>query len=72
LVVGAAAVLGGAEAAPGSPGDRGLQLAPMTKQDADVLEILIGQMAEIRVINAVLVEALGIPPQPEFIQPLSN
>jgi hypothetical protein len=41
--------------------------SPMPEQDADVLEILIAQMAEIREINAVLGEALGILPQPEFL-----
>jgi len=44
----------------------------MPEQDADVLEILIGQMAEIREINAVLGEAFGIPPQPEFLQPFRD
>ena len=44
----------------------------MPEQDADVLEILIGQMAEIREINAVLSEALGVVAQPEFIQPFSD
>src|SRR5215472_17567844 len=44
----------------------------MPEQDADVLEILIGQMAEIREINAVLGEAFGIPPQPEFLQPFCD
>src|SRR5215472_9421605 len=44
----------------------------MPEQDADVLEILIGHMAEIREINAVLGEAFGIPPQPEFLQPFRD
>ena len=33
---------------------------PMPEQDADVLEILIGQMTAIREINAMLGEALGV------------
>jgi hypothetical protein len=44
----------------------------MPEQDADVLEILIGQMVEIREINAVLGEALGVVPQPEFLEPFRD
>src|SRR5262249_38283568 len=50
-------------------GNRCQHPSPMPEQDADVLEILIGQMAENREINAILGEALGVVPQPEFVQP---
>jgi hypothetical protein len=44
----------------------------MSEQVADVLEILIGQMAENREMNAVLDEELGVLPQPEFLQSLCD
>jgi hypothetical protein len=46
--------------------------SPMPEQDADVLEILIGQMAQIREINTVLGEGLSILPQREFFQPFRD
>ena len=42
------------------------------EQHANVFEVLVGQMAENREINAVLGEALGILPQPEFLQPFRD
>ena len=40
---------------------------PMPEQDADVLEILIGQMAENRDIDPVLGKALRVLGQPSFL-----
>ena len=44
----------------------------MTKQDADVLEVLIGQMAERRDINAVLSKALRVLGHAELFEPVRN
>ena len=43
---------------------------PMPEQDADVLEVLIGQMAECRDTNPVLSEALDVLGHAEFFEPV--
>ena len=45
---------------------------PMPKQDADVLEILIGQMAQYRDINFVLGKALRVLGHAELFEPVRN
>ena len=44
----------------------------MPEEDADVLEVLIGQMAERGDTNAVLSEALRVLGHAEFFEPVSN
>ena len=44
----------------------------MPEQDADVLEVLIGQMAESRDINAVLSKALRVLGHAELFEPVRN
>ena len=44
----------------------------MPEQNADVLEILIGQMAECRDIDPVLGEALGVLGHAELFEPVRN
>ncbi len=53
-------------------GNRAQHLAAMPKQDAKVLEILVRQIAEDRVINTVLGKDLGILGQTERCQPLHS
>jgi hypothetical protein len=45
---------------------------PMPKQDADILEILIGQMAECRDIDPVLGKALSVLGHAKFFEPVRN
>ena len=45
---------------------------PMPEQDADVLEVLIGQMAEYRDIDSVLGKALRILRHAELCEPVRN
>ena len=45
---------------------------PMTEQYADVLEVLIGEVAERRDSNAVLSKALRVLGHAEFFKPLCN
>jgi hypothetical protein len=44
----------------------------MPEQNADVLEILIGQMAECRDIDPVLGKALGVLGHAELSEPIRN
>ena len=56
----------------GKFGNRSQQFSPMPEQDADVLEILIGQMAEYRDIDSVLGKPLGILGHSEFLEPVRD
>jgi len=47
-------------------------LPPMPERNADLLEILIGKMAEDRDINVVISESLGVLSQAELRQPVRN
>ena len=47
-------------------------LPAMPEQDADVLEVLIGQMAEYRDIDLVLGKALGVLGHAELFEPVRN
>jgi hypothetical protein len=60
---------------PGSAGkltDRREYFSPMPKGDADVFEILIGQIAKYRDINPVLGKALRVLGHAELFEPVSN
>src|SRR6516164_1548215 len=60
---------------PGSAGkltDRREYLSPMPKGDADVFEILIGQIAKYRDINTVLGKGPRVLGHAEFFEPVSN
>jgi hypothetical protein len=48
------------------------QFPPMSERDADVLEVLIGQIAEYRDIDLVLGKGLGILGHPELFEPIRN
>ena len=44
----------------------------MAEQDANVLEVLIGQMGECRDINPVLSKTLGVLGHAELLEPIGN
>ena len=46
--------------------------SPMPEQDANVLEVLIGQMWEYRNINSVLGKALGVLGHAKLFEPVRN
>jgi len=56
----------------GKVANRSQYLPPMSKRDADVLEVLIGQMVKNGDINVVLGKALGVLGQAERSEPLRN
>jgi hypothetical protein len=42
------------------------------RSDANLFEVLIGQVAEYREINVVLGKSLGILPEPQRLKPVRN
>ena len=51
-------------------GDRAQDFATITKENAELFEVLIGQVREHREIDAVLGEALRVLGHPETFEPL--
>jgi hypothetical protein len=48
------------------------RIPPMPERNADVLEVLIGQMAEYRDVDLILNEALCVLHEAKFLQPIGN
>jgi hypothetical protein len=46
--------------------------APMPEQDADLLEVLVGQVMQDRGINSILGKALCVLPKIELLKPIRN
>ena len=44
----------------------------MPKEDADVLEVLIGEMAKCRGVDPILGKPLGVLPETELLKPVGN
>ena len=59
-------------AAPASSLIAAQHLTPITEENADVLEVLIGQVAKDRKINAVLGKALRVLGHAELFEPVRN
>jgi hypothetical protein len=68
----ALSVFGASGGAPGKLCDSRQHYPPMPEEDADVLEVLIGQMTERGDTNAVLSEALPVLPETELLKPIRN
>ena len=63
---------GVAGAAPASSRDRAQHFPPMPERDADLFEVLIGQIAEDRDIDVVLGKALRVLGHAELFEPVRN
>ena len=53
-------------------GDRREHLPPVTEQDADLLQVLIGQVRKYREINPVFSKALRVLRHAELFEPVRN
>jgi hypothetical protein len=63
---------GAAAAVPAKFSDRREHLPPMPEQDADLLKVLVSQVAEDRDVDPILGKTLGVLGHTELFEPIRN